>query len=137
MDTRRLLIGTLVGGVTVFVLGYLIFDLAFGAFYSANAGSATGVPRETQLVWAVALGSLSYGALLALTIAARAGSSDIGTGVKIGALVGFLLWFTADFILYGVENVSNLTRTIVDPVLEGVRAGISGGVIAVVLGKIR
>ena len=59
MDTRRLLIGTMVGGVTVFVLGYLIFDLAFAAFYAANAGSATGVPRETQLLWAVASGSLS------------------------------------------------------------------------------
>ncbi len=60
MDTRRLAIGTLIGGITVFVLGYLIFDLAFAAFYAANAGSATGVQRDSQVVWAVAVGSLSY-----------------------------------------------------------------------------
>ncbi len=54
-----------------------------------------------------------------------------------GAVAGFLLWFTADFILYGVQNVSNLTRTLVDPLLEFVRGGIAGGVIAAVLGKSR
>lgn len=135
MDTKRLMIGTLVGGVLLFVTGYLIFDLAFANFYAANVGSATGVDRDPQLLWAVALGSLSYAALVTLALGSRPVS--IGGGVKIGAVVGFLLWFTVDFTLYGVSNVSNLTRTIVDPLLELVRSGIAGGVIAVVLGKIR
>lgn len=137
MDTKRLAIGTLVGGVILYALGYLIFDLAFADFYAANAGSATGVPRNPQLVWAVALGSLSYAALVTLAIGSRAGSFNIGAGVKIGAVVGFLLWFTVDLILYGVTNVTNLTRAVVDPLLELVRGGIAGGIIAVVLGKIR
>ena len=83
------------------------------------------------------MGSLSYAALVTLAIGSRAGSSNIGAGLKIGAVVGFLLWFTVDFILYGVTNVTNLTRAVVDPLLELVRGGIAGGVIAVVLGKIR
>jgi len=136
MDTRRLVMGTVVGGVTVFVVGYLIFDLAFADFYAANAGSATGVARDAQLVWAVALGSLSYAALITLLIGSRAGSSTMGAGMTTGAVVGFLLWFTVDFILYGVSNVATLTRTVVDPLLELVRGGIGGGVIAFVLGKI-
>ena len=136
MDTRRLVIGTVVGGIALFVLGYLIFDLAFASFYAANVGSATGVGREAQLLWAVALGSLSYAALITLVIGSRVGSSTIGAGLKSGAVVGFLLWFTADFILYGVSNVSNLTRSVVDPLLELVRGGLGGGVIAVVVGKI-
>ena len=137
METRRFVTGTLVGGVTLFVLGYLIFDLAFADFYSANAGSATGVARDAQLVWAVALGSLSYAALITLAIGSRAGSATIGGGVQIGAVVGFLLWVTADFILYGITNMTNLTRTVVDPLLELVRGGIVGGVTALALGKIR
>ena len=52
-------------------------------------------------------------------------------------MAGFLLWFTVDFILYGIQNVSNLTRTFVDPLLELVRGGVSGGVISLVLGRIR
>ena len=137
MDTKRLVIGTLVGGIILYALGYLIFDLAFADFYAANPGSATGVERNPQLVWAVALGTLSYAAFVTLGIGSRSSSSSVGASVKVGAVVGFLLWFTVDFILYGITNVGNLTRTVVDPLLELVRGGIAGGVIAVVLGKVR
>ena len=137
MNTKRLVTGTVVGGVILYVLGYLIFDRMFADFYAANVGSATGAEREPQLVWAVMLGSLSYAALVTLAVGSGGGSSDMVRGVKAGAVVGFLLWFTTDFILYGVSNLSNLTRTAVDPLLELVRSAIAGGVIAVVLGKIR
>ena len=50
MDTKRLVIGTLVGGIILYALGYLIFDLAFADFYAANTGSATGVERNPQFV---------------------------------------------------------------------------------------
>ena len=134
MDIKRLIIGTVVGAITLYILGYVIFDLVFGEFYAANAGSATGLVRGNEVVWAVALGTVSYAALLTLAIGTRAGSSTIVEGLKIGAIVGFLLWFTVDFIFYGIFNISNLTLTFVDPLLELVRAGISGAIIAVVLG---
>jgi len=133
MDAKRLVIGTLVGGVTLYVTGYLIFELAFGAFYAANAGSATGVMRDPQLQWALAAGSLSYGALVSLAIGNGASSATLAAGAKIGAIVGFLLWFTADFTLYGVTNIANLTRTIVDPLLEIAHGGIAGAIVGVVL----
>ena len=136
MDIKRLIIGTVVGAITLYILGYVIFDLAFGEFYAANAGSATGVVRDNEVVWAVAMGTLSYAALLTLAIGTRAGSATIVDGLKIAAIVGFLLWFTVDLIFYGIWNVSNLTVSIVDPLLELIRAGISGAVIAAVLGKI-
>jgi hypothetical protein len=132
MHAKQLVIGTLVGAVTVLAIGYLIFTAVLGNFYAyaMNAGSATGVAREPQLFWAVALGALSYGALLTLVIGSRASSLTIGAGIKIGAIVSFLLWFTADFMLYGISNVGNLTTTIVDPLLELVPGAIAGGVIA-------
>ncbi len=136
MDTKRLIIGTLVGAITLYVLGYLIWELAFADFFAANRGSAIGVERDTQVIWALALGTVSYAALLTLAIGTRAGSATIVEGLKIGAIVGFLMWFGVDFIHYGIGNVSNLTATLVDPLLELIRAGISGAVIAAVLGKI-
>ncbi len=136
MDIKRFIIGTVVGAITLYILGYLIFDLAFAEFYAANAGSATGVVRDNQVVWAVALGTLSYAALLTLAIGTFAGSATIVDGLKIGVIVGFLLWFTVDFIFYGIFNISNLTLTFVDPLLELIRAGITGAVIAAVLGQI-
>ena len=46
------------------------------------------------------------------------------------------MWFGADMIIYGVWDLSNLTATIADSLLELIRAGISGAVIAAVLAKI-
>jgi len=136
VDTKRLIIGTLVGAITLFVLGYLIWELAFADFFAANAGSATGVERDPPLMWAVALGTVSYAALLTLAIGTRGGSATIVEGLKIGAIVGFLMWFGADFIIYGFQNVSNLTATIADSLLELIHGGIAGAVIAAALGKV-
>ncbi len=62
-------------------------------------------------------------------------SLTIGAGVNIGAIVGFLLWFTADFTFYGISNVGNLTSTVLAPLIELVPGAVAGGVIAAVLGK--
>ncbi len=136
MDIKRFIIGTVVGGITLYILGYLIFDLALAEFYAANAGSAAGLVKDPQVIWAIALGTLSYAALLAFAIGTRADSTTIVEGLKIGAIVGFLMWFGADFIFYGIFNISNLTLTLVDSLLELIRGGITGAVIATVLGKI-
>jgi hypothetical protein len=136
MDTKRVLIGTLVGGVAMYVFGYLIFELAFGEFYARNVGSATGVIRDVPLQWATVLGSLSLAALVTLAIETRPGPLTIGKGFSTAAVVGFLLWLGVDLLRYGGTNVPNLTRALVDPVLEIVRNGAVGVVVAAVLARI-
>ncbi len=136
MDTKRFVVGTIVGAVVLFIFGYVIFDWAFAAFYAANAGSATGVDRGEVLYWALVLAYLSYAALIMYAIGNRASSLSIFEGAKIAAIVGFLLWFTLNFAVYSYTNLSSLTKTIVDPLLELVHAGIAGAVIAAVLKKV-
>ncbi len=136
MDIKRLIIGTVVGAITLYILGYVMFDLAFADFFAENAGSATGVSKDPQVIWAIALGTLSYAALITLAIGTRAGSTTIVEGLKVGAIVGFLMWFSADMIFYGIWNVENLTAATVDSLLELVRGAIGGAVIAAVLAKI-
>ncbi len=136
MDTKRFLAGTIVGGIVLYAVGYLIFSMAFASFYAANAGSATGVDRPAELMWAVVLGNLGYAALICYAMGTRT-TSGLAGGAKVGAVVGFLIWFTVDFILYGFENVSNLTRTIVDPLLEIVHGGIGGAVIGLLVAKMK
>ena len=46
MDMKRLTAGTVVGGIAMYLLGMLIFQLAASDFYAANAGSATGVAES-------------------------------------------------------------------------------------------
>jgi hypothetical protein len=81
----------------------------------------------------MAIGNLAYAALVTYTMARRATTLSIGEGAKVGAIVGFLIWVTVDFIFYGSANIANLTRTVADPLLEIVHGGIGGAVIAAVL----
>ena len=136
MNIKRLSIGSVVGAITLYLLGMLIWVILFADFFDANSGSAVGVDRDTPIVWAVIIGSLFYAVLITLALESRSASKSLVDGLIIGAVVGALLWGTTDFIFYGVTNLSNLTATLADILLEGVRGGIAGGVVAVVLSKV-
>lgn len=139
MDVRQFVIGTVVGAPVLLATGYVIFAVALDGFfvYAMTAGAATGVARDPPLMWAVALGELSYSALITLGIGSRAGAVSAAAGARIGAVVGFLVFFTGDFMLYGISHVGNLVSTAVDPLLELVPGAVAGAVIAVVLGRLR
>jgi hypothetical protein len=117
MDAKRFVAGTIAGGIVLFFVGNLIFITAFGSFYAANGGTATGVDRPEALMWAVVLGNVAYAALICYAMGAR-NASGLIEGAKVGAIVGFLMWLAVDFIHYGLMNISNLAVTIVDPLLE-------------------
>ncbi|MGB5132281.1 MAG: hypothetical protein WBO00_06675 [Steroidobacteraceae bacterium] len=136
MNTKQWVVGIIGGGVVLYVLGYLIFDTLLADFYAANGGSATGVNRDPQILWAVAVGAVAYAALMLNALKAHGASLNVASGVKVGATVGFLLWLCADFTLYGITNMNNLTLTIVDPLVELVRGGITGAVLAALLPKL-
>lgn len=127
MNIKRLVIGTIVGGVVIFLLGYLIWDMIFAGFFEANQiPAATALDRETYLIWAEALGALAYALLITLGLERGSGEATLVDGLEVGAVVGFLLWFTADFTLYSLRETSTLTAVIADPLLEGVRGALAG-----------
>lgn len=96
---------------------------------------AIGVGRNGQILWAIALANLAYAALITYSAGNRSGAMSVRKGAVVGAVVGFLLWFTADFVYFGISNLSNLTLTIVDPVAELIHGGIGGAVIGLVLSR--
>ena len=132
MDMKRLAIGTVVGGITMFLVAYLIWDILLD--YWNGAFDAAGVAREAQLLWVNALSHVPAAALITLAIE-RGGSSTIGGGVKIGAIVGFLVWSSVDLAFYANTTIFDLTAICVDSLLASVHFAIGGGVIAAVLGR--
>ena len=132
MDTKRLAIGTVVGGIAMFVIGYLIWNILLD--YWNGAFDAAGVAREAQLLWAVVLSNIAAAALITLAIE-RGGSSTIGGGVNIGAIVGFLVWSGVNLAFYADTTIFDLTTIILDSLLASVHYGIGGGAIAAVLGR--
>jgi hypothetical protein len=136
MNTKQWVIGTIVGAVVVFATGWVLFEMLLGDYYAANAGSATGVDKDPPIIWSIAVGALAYAALIIYAMRGQAASANMVSGMKVGAVVGFLLWATADFSLFGITNMSNLTITMLDPFVELVHGGISGAVIGALLPKV-
>ena len=127
MDTKRLAIGTVVGGIAMFGATYLIWNIAFD--YYVVAIEAAGVAREPQLLWVSVLSNVPFAALVTLVIE-RGGSSTIEKGVGIGAMVGFLVWGGVTLVTYADISIFGP-----GPVFAGIEFGIGGGVIAAVLGR--
>jgi hypothetical protein len=136
MDAKRIVIGSIVGAVVLYALGYLVFNVLLESFYAANMTAVAGVFRESQMQWAVAVGETASAVLLTLAILSRGGTPTLGVGAIAGAVVGFLVWWTADFVYYGFANVWNLTIVIVDPFVEAIHYAITGAIIALVLARV-
>jgi hypothetical protein len=136
MDMKRLAIGTIVGGITLYVVGYLIFEILVLDFYLTNVIAVASAYRDASLQWAQAIGNLGLGALVTLGVMSRPDTPTIAGGFLIGAVIGFLVWFGADFTLYSLTNVWTTTLLFVDSPLEAIHHGAAGAAIAAVLARV-
>lgn len=134
MNGKRLVTGAVVGGIAMFALGWLVFNLAFGAFYEASSSLPDGVVREGPILWAWLVGAAALGLLITFAIT-WAGATSFRSGFKVAAIVGFLLWLGVDLLRYSYLIDLNLTVTLLDPCLEIIRTGLVGGILALVLGR--
>jgi hypothetical protein len=134
---RKILLSGIAGGVVFFLLGWVFYGVLFAGFMADNAGSATGVAKEMAEMdmWALMLGNLFLGFLLAIIFGNWAGIKTVASGAKAGIILGLLMAAGFDFIWYGVSNLMNLTAVIVDILIFAIMAGISGIVVAVILGS--
>lgn len=134
MNAKQWVIGTVVGAIVIFGAGWLLFETLLGNYYEANVGSATGLEKEPPVMWAIAVGAVAYALLI--IYAMRGQAVNMMSGMKVGAVVGLLMWACADFTLFAITNMNNLTITMVDPLVELVHGGIAGAVIGAVLPKV-
>ncbi len=136
MNTTKVLLATLAGGVVNFLLGGLIYGKLLAGFFAENGGSCNCAMRpdaEMQL-GPLVLGNLCSALLLAYIFARWAGISTAAAGASAGAVIGLIMGAAYDFTMLGVMNLSNPTSTIVDILVTGVMAGICGAVVGWVLG---
>ena len=134
MTTQKLLIGTIVGWVVLFFLGYLIFGILLADFFRANAGTATGVEKMPMNLVAIGIGQLAAAGGLTL-ILSWVGVRGIAQGATMAGVVGLLFFLGVDLTMFGTSNTSTFTVALVDPVVAGILYAIAGAAIAAVAGK--
>ena len=139
MNIKQFSLGALAGAVTLFILGFLLYVVLLPDFMEANMGSATGVMRsDTETIMPlIFLGQLFTACLLTYVYLRWAGISTFVTGLKAGLVIGIFMTLGYNLVSYATTNIANLTMALVDAVLYAIVLGIAGGVIGLVLGKLK
>ena len=137
MNTKKIVTGTLVGGVVLYAVGFILFQNLFADFYDANSGNilVAGSRRAANLVGYDLFATMAYAGLIVYALRNRAASASLAADAQAGAIVGLLLWTTADFSQYASSNNLGLSYAIVDPLLEMGRGAIAAVSITAVLKK--
>ena len=135
MTTQKFALATIAGGVTLIMLGGILYGWLLMDFFLANTGPAQGVMKETpEWLW-LGLGELTLAALLTTVIGTWAGVSGAGDGFRIGAIFGLLLGLSLSLTFLGFANISTPLGSVVDTIVGTIRAGVAGAVIGIVLGR--
>lgn len=135
MNVQKVLLASLAGGVVNFFLGFVIFSVALGSFYAAHVGSE-GAMRTEPVMWAIAVGCLLFGGLLAYIYDRWAGIKTAATGAKAGAVIGLLVGLADAFWRYGGSFAfDGVVPVIVDGLAMAVLSALTGAAVGWVLGR--
>jgi hypothetical protein len=134
MNSTKFIIGTIVGGIVSFVLGFLIYAILLADFFSAHSGTAVNAMKTEMEFWPILLGSFGHGALLSYIFLQWAKINTFSGGLKGGTVIGFLVAFSYDMISYDTTNLMDLTGAIADVVVATLMFAIIGGIVGWVVG---
>ena len=134
MDFKKLIAGTITGGIVFFFLGWLIYGNLLADFMKANPGKATGVDRTDMDFMYLAIGNLLSGLLIAY-IFAKAGVGTLVNGLVTGAVLGFLMSSSYDCIMYGTTFVASKKWIMADVIAYTVLTAVVGAIVGLVMGK--
>ena len=136
MNTKTFIAGVL-GGITYFLLGFLIYAVLLKEMTSNMGGTATNVMRADAdiIYWALIIGNIGYGLAFAYILGSWSGVTTFLGGAKAAAVVAFLFVLGYDLSWYAVSNVMGLKGVCLDVVIFTFLSTIAGGVIGWWLGR--
>ena len=134
MNSSRFILAGIVAGVVFFLLGWVIYGMLLANYMTDNTLAGSMRAENEMIWWALILGNLASGFLLAY-ILGKAGASTIGSGAGIGLVVGLLMSLSFDLTMYGTSRIITNAQFIgVDVIASAVISAIAGGVVGWVYG---
>lgn len=133
----KTIIAAVIGGLALFLLGWLLYGMLFKETLAGMTGSAGNWMRadDDLVFWALGLGNLIIAYLIAWIFSAWAGINTFGGGAQAGAMMGFLFALGFDMICYATSNMITLSGALLDVGISVVMWGIAGGLIGWWLGR--
>ncbi len=132
----RLLAAAVAGGITFFVLGFLIYGLLLeNSVMKPNMNTYPGLMNEVPVWVPLVLSNFVSALLLAYIFEKWAGIRTFAGGFQAGAIVWFLIALSFQLLFLAFMNLhKNYIPVVADIIGSTVMGAIAGGVIAQVLG---
>lgn len=130
----KILRGTIFGGISYFLLGWLVYGILLMGFLSTNMNQCSARTDE-MIWWAIILSNFTAALLLTLFLK-WFGAKGIIDGLKIGALFGFLYAATVALSSWSMTTMyTGLGALIVDIIVSTGLFAIIGIIIVLTWGK--
>ncbi|MES2418990.1 MAG: hypothetical protein V4541_12445 [Bacteroidota bacterium] len=133
MNTNKILVAGIAGGLTFFLLGWLFYGMLLMDFMTANSSGIAGLHKDPMVMWALIVGNLSWGFLFAVILGCWSGDLTLGKAAARGAIIGLLTAINVDMVMFATTNVTTLTCVAVDVATVTVMGAIGAAVITAVL----
>lgn len=135
---KRILLSTVVGGVVIFAQGAIFFGVLFADFFArAVPTEFAGINRDTPNFVMVFVADLVYAALLAILFTVVGKVETFRRGAAVGTLMGFATVLHFDLITTATTFMTTPPTVAANVALSTLLSGVGGGVIAVVLGRLK
>ncbi len=126
---KNFLMATIAGGVTLFVLGFLVYGVLLADFFANDA------INPEPIMWAVTLGQLLSAAFLAIVLGWK-GVASAKEGFGAGATIGAVMGLAFGLMMYGtMVGMHTMATLLGDTVVSAVVYGVAGAVIAMALNR--
>ena len=133
MKTNKILLGGLAGGVTFFILGWLVYGVLLMDYVRDNQNQCVMRLNDDMVWWALILSNLAIGFLFSIVFG-WSNTKGVLSGAKVGAILGLLITIAGDAGIYAMStSFNNFTAVIIDIVVYTVMCTIVGAVIALVM----
>ncbi len=133
MNTNRILLAGLIGGVFGFFFGWLLFGILLNG--QMPLGMTSVLRAESDMVmWAMVLSNLIWGLFLAYVFVQWANISTWMSGASAGALMGFLISAAYDTSFFSMTTMYTLSDVAMDVALNTLYVAVVGAVVGWWLG---
>jgi uncharacterized membrane-anchored protein YitT (DUF2179 family) len=138
MTATKRILATLVGFVTYFLLGWVLYGMALSGYMESQttaAGLAVNRPEESMIWWAMIVSNIFLAYFLVYIFGKWANISTFMGGLQAGMTLGLIIAIAMDLMFYSMADMMTMTGYIVDILVTTVMWGITGGVIGWFLGR--
>jgi hypothetical protein len=133
MNSQKFIVGGIVGGIAYLFLGWVTYGMLLKDFMSSNMAAGTMRADADLIWWALIVGNLALGFLLAYVIGK--GNVSAGSGAGVGFTLGLLVSLGYDLISYATStSVSSLKVIAADVAVTVVMSAIVGGIVGWAMG---